>query len=416
MNAVRGRAWLVHGAALVLLVVGVGAQLVRPLAPDLGPAAPPQTAFDATYLALAAAYRRPLYIAAFVELLARVGAAAALALTPWGRRVVAVIVARVGDHRPARAATVVVTTAVVAIDLLLLPLVFWAGFVHDGNYGLRAQGLAGWLSDWSVYHVPVWLGVAALTLVGYRLPVWWPRLWAPVAGIGAGLVAGVLAFASPLVLEPLMYSFDPLPEGPVRAEVERVLVGAGEEVGAVVVADASRRSSRQNAYISGLGASERVVLYDTLVADRPPDEVGMILAHEIAHKHNGDIARFVGLSLAGGIVGSYVVAAVVGRRTAAGRQSGPADPRAAGVVALTVVLLSVASMPLQSYVSRRAEAAADLKSLAFTDAPDVFARMQRGLTEVNLSHPSPPAVVTWWWGTHPPTMARLTMARWWEQR
>lgn len=405
-----------HATAFVLLVVGIGAQVLRPLAPDLGRAAPPETAFDPSYLALAASYRWPLYIAAFAVLLVRVGAAAAVALTPWGRRVVAGIVARVGQHRPARAAAAVVTTVVVAIDLLVLPVVFWAGFVHDGNYGLRAQGLAGWFSDWAVYHVPVWLGVGLLTLVGYRLPVWWPRVWAPVAGIGAGLVAGILAFASPLLLEPLMFSFEPLAPGPVRTEVERVLAAAGEEVRGVVVADASRQSSRQNAYISGLGSSERVVLYDTLVEARPPDEVGMILAHEIAHKHNADVARFVGLSLAGGIAAAYVVAAVVHRRTTAGLQTGPADPRAAGVVLLTVVLLGVVSTPVQSFVSRRAEAAADLGSLAFTDAPDVFARMQQGVARANLSQPSPPAVVTWWWGTHPPTMARLTMARWWEQR
>lgn len=405
-----------HALALALLVAGIAAQVLRPLAPDLGPAAASSTAFDASFVARATAYRNPLYIVGAVGILIRIGAALLLGLTPLGRRVVDAIVRRVGEHRPARAAAAVITAAVVATDLILLPLNFWAGFVHDGAFGLRTQGLGGWFYDWAVFSVPVWLGVAALALVGFRLPVWWPRLWAPLAGIGAGLVAGVLAFVTPVVLEPLSYRFEPLEPGPVRTAVEDVLEAAGEDVDAIVVADASRRSIRQNAYISGLGASERVVLFDTLIEGRRPDEVGVVLAHEIAHKRHADVARFVGLSVAGGIASTYVLAAVVRRRTRHGKQRAPADPRAAGVVFLTVVLLSAAGMPVQSFVSRRAEAAADLRSLEFTDAPDAFARMQRGLTRANLGVPSPPAPVMWWWGSHPSPMARLTMARWWEQR
>lgn len=405
-----------HALALALLVAGIAAQIIRPLAPDLGPAAPASTAFDAAFLARAAAYRNPLYVVAAVGIVARIGVALVLALTPLGNRIVAAIVRRVGEHRPARAAAAVITAAVIATDLILLPLVFWAGFVHDGAFGLRTQGLGGWFYDWAVYHVPVWFGVAALALVGFRLPVWWPRLWAPLAGIGAGLVAGVLAFVTPVVLEPLSYRFEPLQPGPVRTAVEEVLAASGERVDAIVVADASRRSTRQNAYISGLGASERVVLFDTLITAREPDEVGVVLAHEIAHKRNADVARMVALSVAGGVASTYILAAVVRRRTRTGKQRAPADPRAAGVVFLTVVLLSASGMPIQSFVSRRAEAAADLGSLEFTDAPDAFARMQRGLTQANLTPPSPPAPVMWWWGTHPSPMARLTMARWWEQR
>ena len=405
-----------HAVALALLVVGILVQVVRPIAPVLGPAAAPSTAFDAAFLARAAAYRNPLYLAATAAILVRIAIAVALALTPLGRRVVDAVVRRVGEHRPARAAAAVITAAVVTTDLILLPLVFWAGFVHGGAYGLRTQGLGGWFYDWGVYHVPVWLGVAALALVGFRLPVWWPRLWSPLAGIGTGLVAGVLTFAAPVLLEPLSYRFEPLEPGAVRTAVEEVLLAAGEEVDAIVVADASRRSTRQNAYISGLGASERVVLYDTLVEERAPDEVAVVLAHEVAHKRNADVARLVGLSVGGGIVATYALDAVVRRRVGRGRQRGPADPRAAGVVFLTVVLLSTAGTPIQSFVSRRAEAAADLGSLEFTDAHDAFARMQRGLTRANLTQPSPPRPVVWWWGSHPAPMDRLTMARWWEQR
>ena len=399
-----------------MLVAGVGAQIVRPLAPDLGAPPPPTSAFDVAFIARAAEYRTPLYMAAAAALLLRLALFAALALTARGRRIVERVVQGVGERRPARAAAAVITVAVVAADLLIAPLSFWAGYVHDGRFGLRTQGLSGWSYDWLVLHGPVWLGVAVLALTGYWVARRWPTRWPPVAGLAAGAAAAVVAFASPLVLEPLVNEFTPLADGPTRDAVVAVLDRAGEDVGAILVADASRRSTRENAYISGFGASERVVLYDTLLEQRTPDEVGVVLAHELVHQRNADVLRFVLLAAAGTLVAAYTLAAVTRRRTREGRQAAPADPRGAAVVALTLVLLNIASMPVQSFVSRRAEAAADLGSLELTDAPDVFAAMQRGLTESNLSEPLPPPAVTWWWGSHPSTMARLEMARWWQQR
>lgn len=406
----------VHAVAAIALIAGVAAQVARPVAPNLGAPPAATSAFDAAFVARAAAYQRPLYVALIVALLLRVGVAVIVALTPWGRRVADRVVARVGRHRPARAATAVITLIVIATDLVILPLSFWAGFVHDGAYGLRTQGLAGWAYDWAVVHVPVWLGVAVTALIGYWIVRRAPRLWPPLAGLGAGLALGVVAFVSPVLLEPLSYRFEPLEPGPVRDEVERVLAAGDEDVDAILVADASRRSTRQNAYISGFGASERVVLYDTLVEQRPPAEVGVVLAHEVAHKQNADVTRFVLLSVSGGVIATYALGWVVRRRSAAGRQRGQADPSAAAVVLLTVMLLNMAAVPVQSLISRRAEAAADLGSLQLTDAPEVFADMQVGLTTANLSEPRPPRVVTWWWGSHPPAMARLAMARWWEQQ
>ena len=417
MRPSSGRlAGVLHAVALLVFTAAVVAQLARPLAPDLGPAPPASSAFDADFLARAASYRTPLYVAATAAMIIRVTMFAVLALSAPGRALVDRVALAIGADRPARAAAVVITGAVVAADLLIAPLSFWAGYVHDGRYGLRTQGFAGWAYDWTVLHVPVWLGVAVLALVGYWVARGWPARWPPVAGLAAGLAAAAVTFLSPLVLEPLVNEFTPLAVGPVRDQVVAVLDNAGEDVGEILVADASRRSTRENAYISGFGASERVVLYDTLIEQRTPQQVGVILAHELAHKRNADVLRFVALAAAGTLVAAYAVDAVTRRRTRTGRQSAPTDPRGAAVVALTLVVLNIASMPVQSFVSRRAEAAADLGSLELTDAPDVFARMQRGLATANLSQPLPPAAVTWWWGSHPPAMARLEMARSWEQR
>lgn len=405
-----------HVLAGAVVLVGVGVHVVRPLAPDLGPAPPPTGVFDAAFLQRAAQYRQPLYLAMAVALLLRLTIVGFVAFTRRGREIVAGIVRKVGEQRPARAAAAVVLAVVVGVDLLLLPLAFWAGYIHDGAFGLRTQGLAGWAYDWLVFHAPVWLGVGVLTLAGYTLARRRPHDWPAVAGIAAGVVGIAVAFLSPLILEPLSFRFTPLPQGPLRTEVERVLDAAGEQIDTIVVADASRRSTRQNAYVSGLGSSRRMVLFDTLVAERPVDEVGIVVAHEVAHHRNLDLPRFNLLGAAGAVIAAYVVWFVVSRRTGRDRQRGAADPYAAAVVLFTVLVLNVASIPVQSLFSRRAEAAADLGSLQYTDAADVFVRMHQGLARANLSEPLPPRPVTLWSASHPSVMARIGMARWWEQR
>ena len=124
-----GRGWVVaaHVVAGAIIVLGVAAQLVRPLAPDLGPAPPPGRWFDPQLLQLVRAYRSPLYLAGLVALGVRLAAPGLVAWTPPGRRLVDHVVARVGERRPAPAAAVVGLVVAVATDLWLVPLAFWAG-------------------------------------------------------------------------------------------------------------------------------------------------------------------------------------------------------------------------------------------------------------------------------------------------
>jgi STE24 endopeptidase len=202
----------------------------------------------------------------------------------------------------------------------------------------------------------------------------------------------------------------------VRTAVEGVLAASGEDVGAILVADASRRGVEQNAYVSGVGASRRLVLFDTLIEAQPPAEVAVVVAHELAHRRNADLERLVLFGGAGTVIAAYVVWWVLRARVRAGRQAVQSDPYAAPIVLLVALLLNVVAGPVQGFVSRRAEAAADLGALEYTGAPEVFERMEHALTVTNLSEPLPPTAVTLWTASHPAPMARIGMARWWEQQ
>jgi STE24 endopeptidase len=410
----RDRAFLVlHLLALAVVFVGVSAQIVRPLAPDLGPPPDPSRWFDPEFLARARAYRQPLYAAGVVGLSIRLVVPCLAAFTAAGRRLTGAIVDRVGEERPAQAAAAVITGVVGVTDLAVLPVAFWAGYLHEGRWGFRTQGIGGWLYDWTVAIVPVWLAVAVVTLAAVWLARRLPRAWPAVAGIALAVVTAAMVYVAPLILEPLVFRMAPLPEGALRTEVERVLERADRQVDRILVADASRRTTKRNAYVSGLGRTRRVVLYDTLVEGQSPEEVGAVLAHELGHDRNGDIPRGILFAAAGSVILAYAVAFLVRRRVAEGRQAGQTDPRAAALVLAVVVLLNVASAPVQNFVSRRAEAAADLTALQITGQPEVqFAKFQE-LARANLANPAPPRWVYVLWSTHPTTAARLFMAEQW---
>lgn len=404
---------LLHGLAAALVVAGVLAQAIRPLAPEIGPALPAGTWFEAEHLRLVEAYRGPRLVGSAVSFTLGLAVPLLVAFTPWGRRAVAAVVDGVGPRRPGLAAAAVVVAVLVAVDLVRFPLAFWFGFVHEGAFGFRTQGLGGWLRDWLVVRAPLWLGAAALVPVAYALVRRLPRAWPPVAGLaGAGLVAVVVA-GGPLVLEPLMFRTERLPAGAVRAEVERVLERAGERVDEIVVADASRRTTKRNAYVSGLGPTRRVVLYDNLVEQQPSAEVGLVLAHEVGHDQHGDLPRGVVAGGAGVVLVVYVLAGTLRVATRRGRLDAPWDPRGAALALAVVVALGAAAQPAERWLSRRAEAAADAAALEIVGDPATYLSSTEGLARANLSDPEPPRWAYLLWATHPSTAERLTMGERW---
>ncbi|HSO54327.1 MAG TPA: M48 family metalloprotease, partial [Actinomycetes bacterium] len=235
---------------------------------------------------------------------------AALALTGPGRAVVRGVAGLAGAWAPGR--VVLATVAVLAVRAGVgLPFSIRA-FRQDARAGLATQGIGGFLRDWAkgrgVGLVLTVLPLAALVL-GAR---WQPPGWPLVAAVAAALLVLALSVAGPVLIEPLFNRFSPLDPGPLRARLLELAATMRVPVGDVLVADASRRTTRVNAYVSGLGRTRRVVVYDTLLAAAGPrptdgsssgsDEVTLVVAHELAHVRHRDVLW--------GTVGAAALAAV----------------------------------------------------------------------------------------------------------
>ncbi|WP_319458759.1 M48 family metallopeptidase [Micromonospora sp. RTP1Z1] len=334
-----------------------------------------------------------------------------LGLTPLGSRLVELAGRPFGGHWTARAVLGGLAVVLLA-DLLTLPFAAWRQTVLT-RYGLSTQGWGGWAVDLlKSYAVSAIIG--GLALLGFYAvvrvaPRWW---WAFGAAGAAGLVV-LLSFVLPVLVEPVFNRFTPMEQGPLRSELMTLATRDGVPVRDVLVADASRRTKAVNAYVSGLGPTRRVVVYDTLLREATPAEVTSVVAHELGHAKDRDV--WVGtltgaLGAAAAVVALYLIGSWAPLLRLAGVDS-VAEPRAFPLLIALVTVVGLVAAPVQALVSRRVEARADAHALALTGDPATFEAMQRRLAGVNLADPDPPRWEYLWSASHPSTVERIAAAR-----
>jgi STE24 endopeptidase len=271
------------------------------------------------------------------------------------------------------------------------------------DVGLITQSWGGWAGDVaksagisSVFAA----GGGALIVFGIRR--FGRDWWAPGAAAVAAF-ALVFTYLGPVVLDPVFNRFTPLPEGATRTDVLDLARKAGVEVGEVYEVDASRRTTAANAYVTGIGHTKRVVLYDTLLKDFTPAETRLVIAHELGHVHHKDVPHgLLWLALVAPF-GMLVIARASEQLTRDQRTPVPAVLLA---LAVTAPVLTTVSNQLSRAVERRADAFA----LELTDEPDAMVGFERRITLKNVGDPDPPSWQTVLLGTHPTTMERIGQA------
>lgn len=239
------------------------------------------------------------------------------------------------------------------------------------------------------------------------------RWWIPAA-VGAFALTVVASFVYPVLFEPLFNDFRSMPQGPLRTNLLAMAERDGVPVKDVLVADASRRTTALNAYVSGFGATRRIVVYDTLLK-APQPEVELVVAHELGHAKDNDVLTGTligGLGAGLGAVLLFLVFDPVRRRTGV---TSIADPRAVGAVLGLMTLGSLLLGPAENVISRRVEARADVHALNLTRDPATFIKMQKRLAVTNISDLSPDAVEYVLYASHPTSPERIAMARAWAK-
>jgi STE24 endopeptidase len=327
------------------------------------------------------------------------GARTALEL---GVLVAAVRLAPKNGSRPvltgaAAAVAITLTTTVIALPVRA------ASRERAKHVGLVTQSWGGWAVDvakGAAIGATMSAGGAALLVAGMRR--FGRDWWAPGAAAVAGF-ALVFTYLGPVVLDPVFNTFTPLPPGDTRTDVLELARKAGVDVGEVYEIDASRRTTAANAYVTGIGHTKRVVLYDTLLKEFTPAETRLVVAHELGHVRHRDVPHgLLWLTLVAPL-GTYVVARGAERLT-------KPDATAVPAVALTLALVAPALTTVSNQLSRAIERRADAFALDLTHEPDAMVGFERRITLQNVGDPDPPRWQEILLGTHPPTMERIGQA------
>ena len=228
----------------------------------------------------------------------------------------------------------------------------------------------------------------------------------------------------PYVIDPLFNNFEPLTkENPALVErLEQVVARGGLSIPPerMFLMKASAKSTQLNAYVTGFGASKRVVVWDTTVAKSTPDEISFIFAHEMGHYALGHVAQGVTLSCLGMLplfwLGYHGVRILLERYGAAWRIPSQQDWGALVVLALMLLTLSTVSDPISNMISRAIEHNADVYGQEavhgiVADPQAVGQQSFQVLGEESLDDPTPHPLFEWWFGTHPTTRFRAAFTK-----
>ena len=400
-------AWL----AAIGWAVAVAWLLGRGIAPAPSPIAPVEAVMAGERLVEAQDFRGSLRLIGLLGQASSLIALATLALYrgfPGGRVTERIAV------RPVVGGAALGSFVAFTLYLVRLPFAF-AGWRVGTEYGLLTLGPGTWFMD----GLKGLLVSIVLFGLGGALATWaWARFgrrfWLAVSA-GLGLFAVVWVWIWPVVVSPLFNRVEALAPGPARTELERIAGRAGVEVEGVFTEDASRRTRAVNAYVHGLGPSRRVVIHDTALERLGSGETAAIVAHEIAHVEYRDPERgllFALLVIPPAAFAVQLLALSLLRR----RGSGAATPVVVLPLALGLGLASLALSVPGAWLSREIESRADQRALELTGDPASAIALHRTIARTNLQDPSPPPVWTALFGTHPPAVERVGLARAFDDR
>jgi STE24 endopeptidase len=371
--------------------------------------------FTPEQLAREVAFHEALRPTSYAALAVGFAVAALLGLTRAGARLVTAVARPLGGGWVWQ--VLLGTLALTALGrLATLPLSARSEQVLR-DYGLSTQTWGSWLLD-VAKGVGVGAGLTALVLLALvTLARSAPRTWWAWGALATASLVVAGSFAYPLFIEPVFNQFRPLPPGELRDDLLALAARDGVAVDGVLVADASRRTTAVNAYVSGFGSSRRIVLYDTLLAQAPAREVELVVAHELGHAARRDVlvGTLLGaLAAAAAVLALALVLSVEPLRRRAGA-TGMGDPRVVPLVLLLVAVAGLAVAPASNLVSRRIEARADVHALDLTRDSATFVASQRRLALSNLADLEPNPLAYALFATHPGVTERLALAREWQR-
>ncbi|HET9400755.1 MAG TPA: M48 family metalloprotease, partial [Candidatus Acidoferrales bacterium] len=247
---------------------------------------------------------------------------------------------------------------------------------------------------------------------------WWFQLWLILLPL---TIAGV--FVEPLVIEPLFYDFRPLAasHATLTTQIQSIASRAGTNIPRERIFEmlASQKLNALNAYVTGIGPSKRVVVWDTLFRDMSDDEILYVIGHELGHYVLNHVWKGIAIGYVVLFFGLWILwrlqSSLLRRRAASWKFRGLDDLAALASLLFLFSILNLAATPLVNATSRYIEHQADVFGLevihgVIPNEPQVAAHSEQVLGEIDLEEPDPSWFTVFWFDDHPPIAQRLDFA------
>lgn len=302
------------------------------------------------------------------------------------------------------------------LQAIEFPLEVYSGFTIEKQFGLSKVSKYGWLWDWLKGTM-----IQAVLIVVVISGIYWllrsePDLWWLWAAVGATLLIIVLAALVPVLLLPLFYKFEPIPEGELKDRLFALADQIGTHVKGVYVWRLGEKSTKANAAVTGWGRTRRIIISDTLIESNTPEEIEVVMAHELGHHVRNDVWKMMFVQAVLMFVSFFVIDLALVAWTDSLGLRGISDIAGLPLVLIVGVGVSLVALPIANYLSRRAESAADLYALNLTGMRDQFISAMNKLGDQNMSQKKPNALVEFIFHSHPSIQHRIENANAWSAK
>jgi STE24 endopeptidase len=296
-------------------------------------------------------------------------------------------------------------------EILTAPLAYYGGYVLPHRYGLSTMTLAAWLADlFKSLLLSLILEALAVELV-YLLLATQPQTWWLWTALILLFFTVVMANLAPVLILPIFYKFTPLPEGELSRRLLALADRAHTRVRGVFSMHMSSKTTAANAALMGLGNTRRIVLGDTMLDRYTPDEIEVVLAHELGHHVHHDIWKLIVTQSVLTLGGLYLVnLALHWAVDAQHYYLGLADPATMPFVLLVTAVFGLIVLPIGNGLSRAVEYQADEYALQATKMVGAFKSAMTRLANQNLADIEPSPLIEFLFHDHPAISKRLKHA------
>jgi STE24 endopeptidase len=300
---------------------------------------------------------------------------------------------------------------IIIYTVATLPVSYYRGFVLARRYGISVMSLKAWGRDLAIGFLLSLVLEAAFVSLVYALLAFQPQFWWLWATVIILFFSVVMANLAPVLIFPIFYKFTPLPDGELKERLLALAQRAHTQVRGVFLMSMSRKTTAANAALMGLGNTRRIVLGDTMTDRYAPDEIEVVLAHELGHHVHRDIWKLIVSQSVLTLGGLFLVSVLLHWLIDVLHfYRSLTDPATLPFFFVLIGIFGLIVMPITNGYSRFIEYQADEYALQSTQKVDAFKSAMTRLANQNLAEIEPSPLIEFLFYSHPSIKRRLAHA------